>query len=266
MYAFEYKRAASVEDAMEKHAEGDDARFLAGGMTLLPVLKLRLDQPGQLVDLGYVETLRGISDDSGEIVIGAMTAHAVVAGDQMVRRRISALANLAGGIGDPLVRNRGTIGGSLANNDPSADYPAAVLGLGATIVTDRREIGADEFITGMFETALDDSEMIQRVRFPIPARAGYGRFANPASRFPLAGVFVAQSAAGVRVGVTGAGPRAFRVTAMEDALAEDFSEDAIRDIRVSEDGFLSDIHATPEYRAHLVNVLARRAVKSALDG
>ncbi|MDP6175110.1 MAG: FAD binding domain-containing protein, partial [Rhodospirillales bacterium] len=219
MHDFEYHRAASLGDAQEKISAADDGRFLAGGMTLLPVLKQRLDKPSDLVDLGDLDDLRGISEEGGAIVIKAMTVHNAVATSDLVKDKIPALAQLAGSIGDPMVRNRGTIGGSLANSDPAADYPAAVLGLGATIHTDKREIAGDDYFVAMFETALEEGEIITHVSFPIPEQADYSRFPNPASRFPIVAVFAAKTADGTRIGVTGAGPSAFRVSEMEEALA-----------------------------------------------
>ena len=264
MHDFNYQRAASLEDALAKHRDSDDARFLAGGMTLIAVLKLRLDRPSDVIDLGFVEDLRGIHSADGMVRIGAMTTHAAVARSAAVQSAIPALARLAGAIGDPLIRNRGTLGGSLANNDPSADYPAGVLALNATIETDRRSIAADDYFLGMFNTALEEGELIRRVSFPVPQRAAYARFANPASRYPLAGVFVADAAGGPRVAVTGAGPGVFRISEMENRLAERFAEDAVSDVQVPADDLLSDIHATPEYRAQLIAVMARRAVAEAL--
>lgn len=262
MHDFKYLRASSVADAGAKFQSTEDGRYLAGGMTLLPVLKLRLDQPTALVDLGRVEALRGIAEEKGSLVIKAMTAHRDVATSALVQQRILALAQLAGSIGDPLVRNRGTIGGSLANNDPSADYPAAVLGLGATIHTDRRTIAADDYFLGMFETALEEGELITQVAFPIPKRAGYGRFPNPASRFPLVGAFVAETDTGPRVAITGAASCVFRVSEMEAALRKRFNPDALTGITVSKNDLNSDIHASPEYRAHLIKVMARRAIQN----
>ena len=215
MYDFNYQRASSVDDATSKHAAADDARYLAGGMTMLPVLKQRLDNPSDVVDLASIDDLSGISEDGGAIVIGAMTIHHDVNTSDLVKSKIPALAELAGTIGDPMVRNRGTIGGSLANNDPAASYPAAVLGRGATIQTNTRCIEADEFFTGMFETALNDGEIIKSVTFPNATKAAYAKFPNPASRFALVGVFVAQTADGVRVAVTGATDHARRGPRME---------------------------------------------------
>ncbi len=260
MYDFTYHRASGVADAVGKVGGAGEGRFLAGGHTLLPTLKLRLARPSDLVDLQDIGDLRGISVSDGGVTVKAMTTHAAVAGSGDVQDAIPALAALAGEIGDPHVRARGTIGGSIANNDPAADYPAAVVGLGATVKTDRREIAGDEFFTGMFETALEDDELVTAVSFPRADRAAYYKFKNPASRFAIVGVFVARTGGGVRVAVTGAGPCVFRVGEMEDALAGDFSSGAIADIAVPEDGLNSDIHAQADYRAHLVNVCARRAV------
>lgn len=260
MYDFTYHRASDVADAVGKVGAAAEGQFLAGGHTLLPTLKLRLARPSDLVDLQDVEDLRGVSVADGGVTVKAMTTHAAVAASKAARDAIPALAALAGGIGDPHVRARGTIGGSIANNDPAADYPAAVVGLGATVKTDRREIAGDDFFTGMFETALGDGELVTEVRFPRADRAAYYKFKNPASRFAIVGVFVARTGGGVRVAVTGAGPCVFRVGEMEAALAADFSSAAIRDVRIPEDGLNSDIHAQADYRAHLVNVCARRAV------
>jgi carbon-monoxide dehydrogenase medium subunit len=260
MYDFNYQRASSIEDAASKHAAADDARYLAGGMTMVPVLKQRLDQPSDVVDLGSLGDLTGISEDGGAIVIGAMTTHHDVATSDLVKSKIPALADLAGTIGDPMVRNRGTIGGSLANNDPAASYPAAVLGLGATIQTNKRSIEADDFFTGMFDTALEEGELITAVSFPVPEQAGYKHFPNPASRFPIVGAFVAKTGGGVRVGITGASPCAYRQSSFEDALSGGLDPESLKGIEVSSDGMNSDIHASAEYRAHLVNVMARRAI------
>jgi len=228
---------------------------------LVPVLKQRLDQPSDLVDLGYVDDMVGISEEGGAIVIKAMTTHHAVNSSELVQSKIPALAELAGTIGDQMVRNRGTIGGSLANNDPAASYPSAVLALNATINTNKRSISADDFFTGMFDTALEEGELITSVSFPIPEQAGYKHFPNPASRYPIVGAFVAKTGSGVRVGVTGAGPCAYRQTEFEEAWADgNLDADKIKDIKVSADGLNSDIHASAEYRAHLINVMARRAI------
>jgi len=262
MYEFEYSRATSLEDAASKIGADEEAKLVAGGMTLLPTLKLRLAKPTQLIDLATLPQLKGITEEGDAVVIGAMTRHADVNRSDVVKRGIPALAAMAGLIGDPAVRNRGTIGGSIANNDPAADYPAAVVALNAVVRTNKREIAADNFFTGMFETALQPGEVITAVRFPKVAQANYQKFRNPASRYAIVGVFVAKTPAGVRVAVTGAGPCVFRVSAMETALAGNFSADAIKDIQIPQDGLNSDIHASAEYRAHLVNVMARRAVQA----
>lgn len=262
MYNFEYHRPESVDDAVRARSGSEDATFLAGGMTLLPTMKQRLASPTDIVDLSNLKDITGVCEDDGRLVIGAMTTHASVASDSLVRERIPALAKLAGGIGDPQVRNRGTLGGSIANADPSADYPAAVLALGATIKTDKREIEGDNFFVDMFETALDEGELILSVAFPIPTRSAYVKFPNPASRYAMVGVFVAETAGEIRVAVTGAAPSAFRVPEMEKALRDSFSSDSLRDIRIPADGLNSDLHGSAEYRAHLVNVMARRAVDS----
>ncbi len=260
MYDFEYHRAASVDDAKSKFGGANDARYMAGGMTLLPVLKQRLDQPSDLVDLGDLDDLRGISEDGGNVVIKAMTVHHAVNTSDLVKSKIPALAHLAGTIGDPMVRNRGTIGGSLANNDPAASYPSAVLALDATVHTDQRTIAADDFFEGMFTTALDEGELITGVSFPVPEAAGYMHFPNPASRYPIVGVFVAKTSDGARVAVTGAGACVYRVPEMEEALNANWSPDAVAGIKVSADGLNEDIHASAEYRAHLVTVMAKRAL------
>ncbi len=243
MYDFTYQKPASLADAVKAIAAAEDGKLMAGGMTLIPTLKQRLARPTDVIDLGKIAELAGIKKDGSAIVIGAMTRHADVAHSNIVKSAIPALADLADGIGDPQVRNRGTLGGSIANNDPAADYPGAVVALGATVATNKRMIAGDDFFTGMFETALE------------PAK-----FPNPASRYAIVGVFVAKSAAGVRVAVTGAGPCVFRVPEMEQALAKSFSADAIKSVKVAASDLNSDIHASSEYRAHLINVMARRAV------
>jgi aerobic carbon-monoxide dehydrogenase medium subunit len=261
MYEFEYQKPASLDDVTRLLSD-EDAKLVAGGMTLIPTLKLRLAKPTQLIDLAAIPSLKGITDERDAIVIGAMTRHAEVNRSDAVKRAIPALAAMAGMIGDPAVRNRGTIGGSIANNDPAADYPAAVVALNATVRTNKREIPADQFFTGMFETALQPGEILTAVRFPKVAQANYQKFRNPASRYAIVGVFVAKTPAGVRVAVTGAGPSVFRQPEMEAALAKSFTPDAIKDIQIKADGLNSDIHASAEYRAHLVNVMARRAVQA----
>jgi aerobic carbon-monoxide dehydrogenase medium subunit len=263
MYAFEYHRPQSLTGALADLAN-PDAKALAGGMTLLPTMKQRLASPAALIDLKNVPELGGVAREGDNLVIGAMTRHADVARSSVVQAAIPALATLAGGIGDPHVRNMGTIGGSLANNDPSADYPAAALALGATIVTDKRRIAAQDFFKGLFETALDAGELITQVSFPIPQRAAYIKFPNPASRYALVGVFVAKTAGGVRVAVTGAGSNGvFRLSAFETALNANFSPDALEGISVPASGLNTDLHADADYRAHLIHVMAKRAVAAA---
>ncbi len=264
MYAFEVQKPADLDTAKRDFESADDGQYLAGGQTLIPVLKQRLAMPSTLIPLDGIADIAGISVEGDSITVGAMTRHAAVAADKDIAKAIPALSKLAGGIGDPHVRNRGTIGGSLANNDPAADYPAAVLGLGATVVTDRREIEADNFFKGMFETALQPGEIITAVRFPIPECAGYVKLPNPATRYALVGVMVSRSGSKVRVAVTGAAPSVFRATDMEAALTMNFSPDAISGTEVPADGLNSDMHASRDYRAHLVGVLARRAVAEAL--
>jgi carbon-monoxide dehydrogenase medium subunit len=264
MYDFAYHRPKTLAEATSALKGKPEARAMSGGMTLIPTLKQRLAKPSDVVDLNGIKDLAGIkAESSGIIIIGGMTRHADVAASAEVKKVIPALAHLAGHIGDPAVRNRGTLGGSVANSDPAADYPAAVLGLGATITTNSRTIKADEFFKGLFETALEDGELITSISFPKADKAGYMKFPNPASRYAMVGVFVAKTGNSVRVAVTGAGACAFRVKAMEDALAKNFSSDAIKDIKVPADGLNSDIHGSAEYRAHLVNVMARRAVDQA---
>jgi carbon-monoxide dehydrogenase medium subunit len=263
MYEFNYQRAASLADAVKALGAAEDAKLLAGGMTLVPTMKQRLAAPSDLIDLNGIGELSGIAREGDDLVIGAMTRHADVAASDAVRSAIPALAALAEGIGDPQVRNRGTLGGSVANADPAADYPAAVVGLNATVHTDRRTIAADDFFTGLFETALEDDEIITKLSFPVPEKAAYMKFPNPASRYAIVGVFVAKGADGVRVAVTGAGGSVYRVAEMEQALAASFSPDAVAGISVPAGELNSDIHASAEYRAHLVTVMAKRAVAQA---
>ena len=253
-----YVKADSTDDAIAKMADG--GQLLAGGMTLIPTMKQRLASPEMVIDLANCG-LTGIADTGDSIRIGAMTRHVDVASSALVQSAIPALAALAGGIGDRQVRNRGTIGGSVANNDPSACYPAAVLGLGGTVHTSKRDIAADEFFTGMFETALDEDEMITAVSFPKTGKAAYVKFPNPASRYAMVGVFVASTDAGCRVAVTGAGSDGvFRHADMEAALDSNFSADALDGIAVDADEMINDIHASGDYRAHLVREIAKRAV------
>lgn len=260
MYNFSYVRAQSLKHAGELLAANPEAKLLAGGMTLIPTLKARLARPTHLIDVGALPELTGIESRDGKLVVGAGVRHREVAKSAAVRQAIPALADLASVIGDPQVRNLGTMGGSVANNDPAADYPAAVLGLGAAVLTTRREIGADDFFQGMFATALDPEEIIVRFAFPIPKRAAYCKFPHPASGYAMAGVFVAETANTVRVAVTGAGPGVFRWTAAEEALAKSFSVAALEGIAVDAETLNEDFHATREYRANLVAVMAKRAV------
>ena len=263
MYDFAYQKPGSVADASATLAADAEAKAMAGGMTLIPVLKQRLNRPSVVVDLAKTG-LSGITVSGNTVSIGAMTTHAAVAGSAEVKAKLPALAHLAAHIGDEQVRHRGTIGGSLANNDPSADYPAGVLALGATIKTNKRTIKADDFFQGMFTTALAQDEIITAVEFPVPEKAAYEKFPNPASRYAIVGVFVAKTAGGVRVAVTGAGQGGvFRHSAMEQALSAKFSADAIAGITTPAADLNSDIHASAEYRAHLVGVMAKRAVAKA---
>ena len=264
MYSFQYQKAKSVDDAAKVIAKDSDAKLLAGGQSLIAAMKLRLAKPSNLVDIGGIKNLAGIKVDGKAVTLGAMTRHAEVAASAAVMKAIPALAALAGGIGDRMVRNMGTIGGSLANNDPAADYPAGVLGLGATIVTNKRKIAADDFFKGMYETALGKGEIIEQVAFPIPKRAAYMKFKNPASRYAIVGVFVADFGSSARVAVTGAGPGVFRVASMEKALASKFAPESVANISVPEKGLNSDLHAKADYRAHLITVMARRAVEAAV--
>jgi carbon-monoxide dehydrogenase medium subunit len=262
MYAFELQQAKSVADAAAMLAQSG-GRPLAGGQRLVGAMKLRLAQPGTLVDLSAIPDLRGIRKDGAALVIGAMTRHAEVAASAEVRAAIPAVAALAEGIGDRQVRNMGTLGGSIAHADPAADWPAAVLGLGATVVTNKARHAADAFFKGLYETALGTDEIITAVSFPVPRAAAYVKFRNPASRFALVGVFVARTADGaVRVAVTGAASSAFRCAPLEAALAKSFTADAAKAVKVDVTGLNGDLHATPEYRAHLIPVLAARAVAS----
>lgn len=264
MKVFAYHRPASLTEAAAKLAASADGRALAGGMTLLPTMKLGLAQPSDLVDLGAIGELHGIKRSGDRLVVGAMTLHAEVAASEDVKHSIPVLAALAGGIGDPQVRNRGTLGGSVANNDPAADYPAAVLGLDAVVQTDRRAIAADQFFKGMFTTALQAGELVKTIEFRVPKRAGYAKFANPASRYAMVGVLVADFGGEVRVAVTGAGPGVFRVPSFEAALKKSFAPEALAKLSVAADGLNTDLHGSAAYRAHLVGVMARRAVAAAL--
>ena len=263
MYAFEFERPSSLSDAQRAAAAGG-AKVLAGGQTLLASMKLRLAQPEKLVDLGGVAELVGIRREGNAVVIGAMTRHADVAANAEVKAAIPALADLAANIGDRQVRAMGTIGGSLANNDPAACYPAGVLGLNATIQTTQRKIAADDFFQGLFATALNDGELITSVSFPIPKKAAYMKFKQQASRFALIGVLVAQTDSGVRVAVTGGGNGVFRHTGLEQALTKSFTPEAAAAVKVDASELSSDLHASAAYRANLISVLAQRAVAKAL--
>ena len=264
MYAFTYHRPETLEEAVGLMSSTDDAKLLAGGQTLLPTMKQRLASPAHIVDLGRLDDLRFIRVTDSSIAIGALTPHFMVATSADVAEKIPALAALAGTIGDPAVRHRGTIGGSIANNDPAADYPAACLALGATITTNKRKIVAQDFFRGLFETALEDGELITEVVFPVPDKAAYEKFRQPASRFALVGVFVAKRGNDVRVAVTGASSSGvFRATPLEAALKVDFSPKAVEGIAMPAEGLNTDIHADAVYRAHLIGVMARRAVAKA---
>jgi carbon-monoxide dehydrogenase medium subunit len=265
MRSFAYHKPASISDAVALLSRTPEYRPIAGGMTLLPTMKLRLAAPAALVDLSGIATLEGISASERSVTIGAMTRHVDVARSESVAKAIPALAKLAGRIGDPAVRNRGTIGGSLANNDPAADYPAAALALGATIRTNARDIAADQFFRGLFETALEPGELITSVEFPQPLAAGYAKAPNPASRYAVVGVFVARFPSGVRVAVTGAGPVVFRAVSFEAALGRRFAPAAVAGLTVDPSGLNSDIHAEAAFRAHLITVMAQRAVSAALS-
>jgi len=264
MHAFQYHRPASLKDVIATAAKAADGKILAGGQSLVQAMKLRLASPSDLIDLGGVKDLTGIKVEGNSVTIGAMTRHAEVEKSAEVKKLIPALAALAGGIGDRQVRHMGTIGGSLANNDPAACYPAAVMALNATIHTDKRKIAADDFFKGLYETALEPGELITAVSFPAPKRAAYIKFKNPASRFALVGVFVAETANGVRLAVTGAASSVFRVPEMEKALGAKFAPESVANIKVSADDLNSDMHGSADYRAHLVTVMAKRAVQAAL--
>lgn len=259
-----YRRPASLAEAQELLASDTEARALAGGQTLIPALKQRLLRPSILVDLQAVPEMKGIEVGPDRITLGTMTPHAVTANDPRIRAAIPALSAMAARISHPQVRNLGTIGGSIANNDPAADYPAAIVGLGAEIETTKRRIAADEFFLGLFETALEPGELVLRIHFPRPTHCGYVKFANPASGYVTAGAFVAQGPAGMRVAINGAGPVVFRFTEAEERLAEDFSEKSLQGLKLSSEGLNNDIHASAAYRAQLATVGTRRALAIAL--
>ncbi len=264
MYTFNYHKPATLAEAIALHSGADEGVYLAGGHTLLPAMKQRLQAPSDLIDLAGITSLAGVNEADGGVTIGSLTSHADVAESATVAKLIPALAQLASGIGDAQVRNRGTIGGSIANADPAADYPAAVLALNATIVTDRREIAADSFFTGMFETALEEGELIASIRFPRVERAAYAKFPNPASRYAMVGVFVTVNAGSVRVAVTGAAASVFRLVAAEQALARDLRPETITGLEPNPADLLTDMHGSAEYRANLVGVMARKAVSALL--
>lgn len=264
MYDVKYHKAGSVAEAVSALGRAEDGKVLAGGQTLLPTMKQHLAAPSDLVDVRGIAGLDGVTVSNGAVTIGAATRHADVASNADVLAHIPGLAALASHIGDPAVRAMGTIGGSVANNDPAADYPAAVLALGATIVTDRREVAADDFFDGMFSTDLEEDEIITAIRFPVPAKAAYAKFPNPASRYAMVGVCVAQTGGAVRVAVTGAGEDGvFRHEGLEAALAADFSAAAVDGVAISEEGLMGDIHGSAVYRAQLLKVMAKRAVIAA---
>jgi carbon-monoxide dehydrogenase medium subunit len=264
MYAFKYHQPKTVRQAANLLAKFPEAKVLAGGHSLLPVMKLRLAGPSDIIDINKVEGMSGVELKGRSVVIGALTRHFEVADSQILKEHLPALAAAAAEIGDPAVRHRGTIGGSVANNDPNADYPAICLGLGATIITNKRRIGSDEFFTGMFSTALEPDEIVTKVSFPLAKKAAYQKFKHPASGFALVGVFVSKRGSDIRVAVTGAGSNGvFRVTSFEEALKKRFSPKSIEGMSIPADGMNTDIHASAEYRAHLVGVLARRALADA---
>jgi carbon-monoxide dehydrogenase medium subunit len=264
MHAFQYHRPTNTKEALALAAKMSEGRYLAGGQSLVQAMKLRLSSPSDLIDLGTIKDLAGIKVSGGSVEIGAMTRHAEVASSADVKKAIPSLAAMAALIGDRQVRHMGTIGGSLANSDPAADYPAAVLALNGTITTNKRKIAGDSFFKGLYETALEPGELITSVTFQAPKRGAYMKFRNPASRFALVGVYVADFGGNVRVGVTGAGASAFRQTEMEKALSSKFAPEAVANIKVKPDGLNNDLHASPEYRAHLITVMAKRAVEQAL--
>jgi len=265
MYKTTYHRAGTVDEAAALFAKGSDAKYLAGGHTLLPVMKQRLAGPSDVIDIATIRDLVGIDVSGDTVTIKAATTHYDVAQSGAVQKAIPALAHLASVIGDPAVRHRGTLGGSIANNDPAADYPAGVLALGATVKTNKRTIAADSFFKGLFETALEDGELITQVSFPIPAKAGYAKFPHPASRFALTGVFVVQTKAGdVRVAATGASQSGvMRVGAIENALKANWAASALDSIKIPDSGLMTDIHGSAAYRANLIKVMAQRAVQAA---
>lgn len=265
MYATHYSKATSLDDAVAKLGGAEDGKFLSGGQTLLATMKQRLAAPSDLIDVTKIPELKGISLDGDTLTVGAASTHYEVMSSDTVKNAIPALSDMAGVIGDPAVRNMGTMGGSIANNDPAADYPAALVGLNATVHTNKRAISADDFFTGMFETALEDDEIVVKISFPVPEKAGYEKFRNPASRYAMCGVMAVKLKDGsIRIAVTGAGDGGvFRVAEMEQALASNWSPEAVASITVPADDMMGDLHGSQEYRAHLVTVMAKRAVAAA---
>jgi len=263
MYDFSYHRPTSLQEAVSLLAKQPDAKPMSGGMSLLPSMKLRLSKWTDVVDLAAIPDLSGIREEAGHIIIGARTRHVEVATSALLHAKLPALAELAEGIGDPMVRNRGTIGGSIANADPAADYPSSVVALDATIITTRREIAADAFFTGLFETALAHDELITAVRYKIPKHAAYMKFRHPASRYAIVGAFVAQMEGAVRLAITGAGPHVFRIAAYEEALTKTFSSAALEGVTPKLPSLNTDLHASADYRAHAVVEMVRRAVEAA---
>lgn len=264
MYQFNYHKPADITEAVALFRESDDPMYLSGGMTLIPTMKQRLAAPTDLIDLSGIDAMSGLVVEADNVRVGSFTRHNDVANSTQVQAALPVLSQLAGLIGDNQVRNRGTIGGSIANSDPSADYPAAVVGLGATVHTNNRSIGGDEFFLDLFETALQPDEIITHIDFPIPTRAAYRKFPNPASRYAVVGVLIADFAGTIRVGVTGAGPCAFRASGLEQVLNDKLDVASINGVEVPDAGFNSDLHASAEYRAHLVKVMARRALADLL--
>lgn len=265
MYSFDYHRPKSIRQAVKVFDKADDPMYMGGGMTLIPTMKQRLAAPTDVIDLSVLDELTGIESRDDHVIIGALTTHNQVAESDTVLASLPVLAEVAQSIGDNQVRNRGTLGGSVANSDPAADYPAAVIGLGAQVITPERTIQGDEFFRDLFETALVPGEVITHLSFPIPRRAAYAKFRNQASGYAIVGVLVADFGDRIRVGVTGAGPCAFRASGMEEVLADDLSPEALDGVSVPDVGFNSDIHASAEYRAHLLKVMAKRAVQSLLS-
>jgi aerobic carbon-monoxide dehydrogenase medium subunit len=267
MYDTKYHKASSVDEAVSLMGAADDGKLMSGGQTLLPTMKAHLAAPSDLVDVSGIADMNGVSIDGKTVTIGAATTHAEIAGDADLQKTCACMAKLAANIGDPAVRHKGTIGGSIANNDPAADYPAALLALGATIKTNAREIAAEDFFVGLFETALDEGEVIVSISYEAPIKGAYAKFPNPASRYAMVGVFAAQTANGARVAVTGAGDDGvYRQTDMEAALDGDWSAEALAEVTVSADGLLSDIHGDAAYRANLIKVMAGRAVSGGCCG